>query len=180
MTLTVNTELVLRNYTDEDAGELFAAVQENRAHLRPWLMWVDSTQRVEHSLEYIRVARQAQYDQQSISFGVFRNGRLVGGLSMHHWERELKKAQIGYWLAQAEQGRGTMHYCVDTLLEYLFGQLQLNKVELHYLQTNLRSAGVARKLGFKVEGILRDSSIIHGALQDLVVSGLLKREWQKK
>lgn len=161
---------------EEDAAELFATVQANRAHLRPWLIWVDGTLKEEHSLEYIRAAKQEQNDQQSMAFGIFSNNRLVGGLGMHQWDRRLKKAQMGYWLAKAEEGKGILSLCAGVFLDYLFDKLQLNKVELHYLVSNVRSSAVAARLGFKVEGILRDSFLMNGSFHDLVVAGLLQRE----
>lgn len=176
MTIKIDDELLLRNYKEEDAPALYAAVEANRAHLRPWLLWVDGTQKEEHSLEYIRAARQEQEDQQSIAMGIFRGETLIGGLGMHQWDRRLRKAQLGYWLVKEEEGRGVMTRCAGAFLDYLFGQLDMNKIELHYLPGNSRSAATAQRLGFRVEGMLRDSFYINGALQDLVIAGLLKRE----
>lgn len=176
--IQISETLLLRNYQDEDATVLFQTVNENRAHLRPWLKWVDGTQKEEHSLEYIRAARQEQYDQQSIAFGIFKHGQLIGGLGMHQWDQKLRKAQMGYWLVKAAEGKGLLSQCAGVFLDYLFDQLQLNKVELHYLPANTRSDAVGRRLGFSVEGILRDSFLMNGTLQDLVVAGLLKRERQ--
>lgn len=175
--IVVDNEIILRNYREEDAPGLFATVEANRAHLRQWLIWVDGTLKEEHSLEYIRAARQEQYDQQSLAFGIFRNDRLIGGLGMHQWDQRLRKAQIGYWLVKEEEGRGVLSRCAEIFIGYLFRQLQLNKIELHHLPDNVRSAAVARRLGFTVEGIWRDSFLIHGRLQPVVVNGLLRREW---
>lgn len=176
--ISVNNETVLRNYEEADAPELFAMVQQNRAHLRQWLIWVDSTLKEEHSLEYIRAARQEQYDQQSLAFGIFKRGRLVGGIGMHQWDQRLRKAQIGYWLIKTEEGKGVLSECAGVFIGYLFGQIQLNKIELHHLPDNVRSAAVARRLGFTVEGVLRDSFLINGRLQHMVINGLLRREWK--
>ena len=174
--IQVSEVLILRNYVEEDAAELFATVNENRAHLRPWLLWVDGTQKEENSLEYIRAARQEQYDQQSIAFGIFKNGKLIGGIGMHLWDQRLRKAQMGYWIVKAEEGKGLLSLCAKVFLDYLFDQLQLNKVELHYLPGNNRSGAVAERLGFTVEGVMRDSFLMNGAFHDLVIAGLLKRE----
>ncbi len=175
--LLVNDDIILKNFTEENAAELFAVVNNNRAHLRPWLVWVDATLREEHSLEFIRNARQEQYDQQSISFGIFKKGKIIGGIGMHQWDRPLRKAQIGYWLIQEEEGKGILYQSAKVFIQYLFDQLQLNKIELHHLPSNTRSAAVAKRLGFILEGIIRDSFLINGSLQPLVVNGLLRKEW---
>jgi len=175
--IRVSDEIYLRNYEEEDAPALFALVEQNRAHLRPWLVWVDATIKEAHSLEYIRAARQEQYDQQSIAYGIFWQEQLVGGIGMHQWDHRLRKAQIGYWLSKEAEGKGILQESARAFISYLFRQLQLNKIELHHLPGNVRSAAVARRLGFKIEGILRDSFLMNGQLQDLVVNGLLHREW---
>lgn len=176
--LAVSEDIILRNYQEKDAPILFTVIDSNRQHLRPWLIWVDGTLKEEHSLEYIRAARQEQYDQKSMALGIFKNERLIGGMGMHQWDQQLKKAQIGYWLIKEAEGKGILHQCATTMLHYLFGQLQLNKIELHHLPGNVRSAAVARRLHFKVEGILRDSFLMNGKLNDLVINGLLRKEWQ--
>jgi ribosomal-protein-serine acetyltransferase len=176
--LAVSEDIILRNYQEEDAPVLFTVIDVNRQHLRPWLIWVDGTLKEEHSLEYIRAARQEQYDQKSMALGIFKNERLIGGMGMHQWDQQLKKAQIGYWLIKEAEGKGILNQCATTMLHYLFGQLQLNKIELHHLPGNVRSAAVARRLHFKVEGILRDSFLMNGKLNDLVINGLLRKEWQ--
>jgi ribosomal-protein-serine acetyltransferase len=176
--LAVSEDIILRNYHEEDAPLLFSIIDANRQHLRPWLLWVDGTLKEEHSLEYIRAARQEQYDQKSMALGIFKHAKLIGGVGMHDWDQRLKKAQIGYWLIQEEEGRGTLSRCAATMIGYLFDQLQLNKIELHHLPGNVRSAAVARRLHFTVEGVLRDSFLMHGKFNDLVINGLLRREWQ--
>lgn len=177
--LAVTDEIILRNYREEDAPELFTTVDANRQHLRQWLIWVDGTLKEEHSLEYIRVARQEQYDQLSIAFGIFKKDKLIGGMGMHQWDQRLRKAQLGYWLVKDEEGKGIINKSAMVLIRYLFEHLQLNKIELHHLLGNIRSAAVARRLNFTVEGIWRDSFLMNGRLNDLVVNGLLRREWQQ-
>lgn len=173
----VTESLLLRNYQEEDAPELFTTVDRNRLHLRPWLVWVDATLKEAHALEYIKAARQEQHDQRSLAFGIFKDGVLTGGIGMHEWDQRLRKAQIGYWLTKEEEGKGTLSRCAAAFIDYLFRQLQLNKVELHHLPGNERSAAVARRLGFTVEGVWRDSFLLNGNFQSLVINGLLRREW---
>ena len=52
----------------------------------------------------------------------------------------------------------------------------MNKIEIHFVRTNERSAKIAERLGFKIEGIIRQSTIRNGMPEDVVVAGLLKSE----
>lgn len=42
---------------------------------------------------------------------------------------------------------------------------------------NKRSSALAERLGFKIEGVIRQSYFMNGRLEDLVITGLLKTEW---
>ena len=66
------------------------------------------------------------------------------------------------------------------LLQYLFNIVVLNKVEIRFVPANKRSAMVAEKLAFRTEGIIRQAVVRNGMLEDLVVTGLLKAEWQQR
>lgn len=175
--LTVTPEIELKNYSEAHAEELFALIHLNRSYLRQWITWVDRTQKVEHSLDFIRSGLQDQHDQKGLFLGIFKHDKLIGGIGMHAWNHEVKKAEIGYWLSKEETGKGILHQSAKVFIAFLFEKLLLNKIELHYFPANEKSAAVAKRLGFKVEGWLREHTLFNGQLQDIVVTGLLRREW---
>lgn len=179
LSLTVNDTLMLRTYLVDDAAEHFLLVQENRKHLRPWLRWVDGHTKEDHSLEYIRYTHQQQDYQQGIILGIFEEGKLIGEVGMHYWEQELKKAQIGYWIAATHQGKNIIQQSLQRFFHHIFDTLHLNKLEIRFVVANTRSGKVAELLGCKVEGVLRASYFINGKLEDLVVTGILKQEFTK-
>lgn len=169
--------MLLRTYKPEDAAALFAVIDTNRSHLRPWLPWVDSTLREEHSLLFIEHALSQLHHQEGLAMGIFYNSELIGGIGMHQWDHKLRKAQVGYWISTRYQGRGIMVRCLQAFLDYLFENLSLNKVEIQFIAANHRSASLAAKLGASVEGVLRESCLVSGRLEDLIVTGILCREW---
>lgn len=174
--LTVPGDIVLRTYDPEDAAALFHTIEANRAHLRRWLTWVDSTRQEAHSLSFILNARQQQQEQRSLALGIFRQGQLIGGIGMQDWDHSLRKASIGFWLSKTAEGQGIIQQCAPVFIRFLFENLDLNKVEIHYLPGNSRSAKAALQLGFRTEGLLRDSFLMHGSYHDLVITGLLRRD----
>ncbi len=177
LTLTVSDDLALRSYQPEDAAGLFCIIDANRSHLRPWLSWVDAARNQAHSLSFIHDCAQEQREQRGLALGIFRQGQLIGTIGMHDWNHDLRKASIGYWLIKAEEGKGIVQQCARRFIRFLFESLDLNKLEIHHLPGNTRSAKVAGALGFRTEGILRDSLLLHGSYQDRVITGLLRREW---
>lgn len=177
--INISPELTLRSFDRADAAELFAVVDQNRAYLRPWLSWVDATLKPEHSLAFIEDSLRQAEEQQGIVLGIFLEGKIIGSIGMYQWQQTLRKAQIGYWIAREQQGKGVMTQCLRPFIHFLFHQLGLNKIEIHFLPTNARSAVIAQKFYAKIEGILRDSYLSNGKLCDLVIAGILKSEWEQ-
>ena len=88
-------------------------------------------------------------------------------------------AEVGYWLDADFEGRGLATRAVTAVLDHAFGPLGLNRVELQTTTNNRRSRSVAQRLGFTQEGVLREAAAFPGARRDVVVHGLLAREWHK-
>lgn len=178
VSVLIDNDILLRSYTVEDAAILFEAVEASRQHLRPWLSWVDVTTRPDHSLQYIHQCMQWQDDQQALVLGIFKGTQIIGEVGLHHWDQKLRKGQLGYWISKEYQGKSITYRCLVRFIDFLFSKVSLNKVEVSFMPQNARSARVAERLGCKVEGVLRQSYLKDGKLEDLVVTGLLKSEWQ--
>ncbi len=177
VTITVNEHIQLRSYTADDAPMLFAAVNNSRQHLIQWLEWVRHTTKEEHSLRYIKDAQHEAQMQQSLSMGIFYDDTIIGGIGMHEWSHPVKKAQIGYWITKDYEGKGIVTQCLKHFAQFLFDKVGLNKIEIHFLATNARSAKVAERLGGKIEGVIRQSVLRNGVPEDVAIAGILKSEW---
>jgi ribosomal-protein-serine acetyltransferase len=177
--LIIDEHLLLRTYKTEDAENLFHAVNNSRAHLRPWLDWVNKTTRPEHSLRFIQDSLHDIHTQQSMAMGIFHSGNLIGGIGMHKWDQDLKIAQAGYWLTKEYERKGIITQSLIKFIDYLFDHLGLNKIEIRFVVGNKRSAKVAERLNCKVEGIIRQSFMLNGKPEDLVITGLLRNEWKQ-
>lgn len=178
VSILIDNEILLRSFTIEDAEQLFEAVAGSRQHLRPWLTWVDATTKQEHSLQFIQQTLNWQNNQEGLVLGIFLNRKIIGEVGLHHWDHKLKKGQIGYWINKEHEGTGLMYKCLQRFVDFLFSKLSLNKVEICFMPHNTRSAKMAERLGFRIEGVLRQSFLKDGKLEDLVVTGILKGEWQ--
>ncbi len=175
--ITVSNEIILRSWEVDDAAALFRAVDKSRQHLGPWLNWVSQTTKPEHSLQFIKQSIQAIENQESLALGIFYDGIVVGGLGMHDWNHAVKKAQIGYWIMKEYEGRGIVVRSLQQFVRFLFEKTAIQKIEIHFSPANQRSAMVAERLGSKMEGIIRQSAVRNGNIEDLIITGILKSEW---
>lgn len=170
--------LWLRLLERHHAEALFALTDRNRDHLWPWLPWVDRVREVADSLAFIkegleRFARGAGYE-----LGIWMEESLIGVLGVHEIDFANASTSIGYWLDAGHQGRGIMTRAVATVLDDLFFIRGLHRVEIRVAPENLRSRAIPERLGFRMEGILREAGRYGGRWGDLVVYAILNREWE--
>lgn len=167
----------LRLLEERHAPEVFALVNQDRAYLRQWLPWVDSTLTEDDSLAFIRAAREQLAASDAVTAGIWNQSSFAGVVGTHRIHRLFRKAEIGYWLGESFQGKGVMTDCCRAMISHLFEDLDLHRVEIHCATGNAKSAAIARRLGFKLEGTLRDGDFAAGKFHDLHVFGMLKEEW---
>ncbi|WP_376791923.1 GNAT family N-acetyltransferase [Thermoflexus sp.] len=170
--------LWLRLLERHHAESLFALTDRNRDHLRPWLPWVDRVRDVVDSLAFIeeglmRFARGSGYE-----LGIWREGALIGVIGVHGIDRANASTSIGYWLDAGHQGRGIMTRAVTAVLDDLFLDRGLHRVEIRVAPENHRSRAIPERLGFRMEGVLREAERHSDRWGDLVVYAILDREWK--
>ena len=85
--------------------------------------------------------------------------------------------EIGWRLAREHWGHGYATEAARALLRWAFDTLDLNRVQAEADTRNVASARVLEKLGFVLEGTLREDCVVNGDVSDSWVFGLLSREW---
>jgi ribosomal-protein-serine acetyltransferase len=167
----------LRLFEESDAGALFALVDANRGHLEPWLPWVPATRGPEDTLEFIRLTRRQVADNDGLQAAIVRDGAIAGVIGFHRIDWPNRATSIGYWLAAAEQGRGTMTEAVRALVDHAFGAWGLHRVEIAAAVDNARSRAIPERLGFREEGVRREAERHGERYLDVVVYAMLAGDW---
>lgn len=173
--------LRLRGYRAGDGELLFAVAQANRAHLQRY--------EAENSLLKPSDARAAEALVQEI-IAAGRRGEyvLLGGFAEASREfvlqvyvgvvnRALPEFEVGYFVDAAHEGQGYVSEALRAVLRWLFDDLQAHRVSLRCSDTNLRSARVAERCGFTLEGHLRETRrAADGTFSGDYLFGLLRSE----
>ncbi|QIY78383.1 GNAT family N-acetyltransferase [Chromobacterium violaceum] len=108
------------------------------------------------------------------------DGEIAGICSLHGINAAHRYARLGYWLADSHVGRGVMSRALALLMRYAFEELGLHRLELGCAPENLRSCRVAERLGFRLEGELRDAQFLNGRFWNMRCYGLLADEWKNR
>ena len=145
-------------------------------HLSEFMPWA-AGQTLENTRAFIESTRARLLTNNGFECAIVRDGRIVGMVGYHfvHWDN--RSTSMGYWLAAAEQGRGTMTAAVRALVDHAFGAWNLNRVEIEAAVENDRSRALVRRLGFREEGIRRQVERVGDRFLDHVVHSMLASEW---
>ena len=113
-------------------------------------------------------------------WGIAQNadGRIVGTCTLFRLEPTHRRAEVGFALARASWGRGLASEALTTALRFAFESLHLHRVEADADPRNERSLRLLERHGFRREGHLRERYHVSGEVQDAVILGLLRSEWQ--
>ncbi|HKH49149.1 MAG TPA: GNAT family protein, partial [Thermoanaerobaculia bacterium] len=96
-------------------------------------------------------------------------------LVVSNWEHGL--AEVGYALSTAYQGRGIMTDSLQVLLDDLFHNTLLERIEARCAVENYGSQRVLEKNNFLREGRLKGYFKLRGRRVDNYVYGLLREDW---
>ena len=138
-------EIVLREWTEDDAPALGAAIAESIEHLRPWLPWVAG----EPIGEAARRAwiREGHAGSDRV-YGIWIEGEIAGGCGFH--DRVGPGAmEIGYWVHPRFLRRGVATAAVRRLCEIAFADPAIERLEIHHDRANAASGRVAAAAGFE-------------------------------
>jgi ribosomal-protein-serine acetyltransferase len=145
----------LRAFAESDLDELHALVERNRESLARWLSWAQQPG-PESARGHIARALIAEREGCRVERAIILDGALVGDVGLYV-DRDNAVGAIGYWLDLHHRGRGVMTAAVSALARHGFDELQLHRVEIRTDVLNRPSRAIAERLGFRLEGVLRES-----------------------
>lgn len=180
-----------QNYTLEDERVLLRPLEAtDYDHLLPFALhepeiWTYSQVPAsgEKGLrDYITAALEGRAAQKECPFIVFdkRAQAYAGSTRFYDIQPFNKATQLGYtWYGSAFQRTGLNRHCKFLLLDFAFGVMGMERVELRADNDNTRSITAMKAIGCTVEGVLRSNGVkATGDRRDSIVLSILKPEWE--
>jgi ribosomal-protein-serine acetyltransferase len=175
----INNDIQLKILENRHAKDLYILSDKNRVYLREWLPWVDGTTSEEHTMGFIQFSLKQFADNNGFNLGIFYKDRIAGCIGLHSIDWGNRKTTIGYWLGEEYQGNGIMTSACKTLINYIFNDLSLNRVEIRAAVSNSKSRAIPERLKFVNEGTVRQAEWIYDHYVDHVIYGMLKEDWKE-
>ncbi|PSM43114.1 RimJ/RimL family protein N-acetyltransferase [Streptomyces dioscori] len=153
----------IRFFTYEDGGEFTARVRESKALHQPWLFPPATP------VAYASYAGRLIDDPSKAGFFVCEKdgGGIAGFVNINNIvEGAFLCGALGYGAFAHAAGRGLMSEGLDLVVRYAFGTLGLHRLEINVQPDNAASIALARRCGFRLEGLSPDFLFIDGAWRD--------------
>jgi ribosomal-protein-alanine N-acetyltransferase len=171
--------LTLRPVEETDADDLFTLMSD--AHvLRYWdsSPWTDP----ERARAFVARSHRMAEEDSGARLVVERaaDGAFLGWITFTSWDPDLHSAELGYVLTRQAWGHGYATEAARAVLTWAYDALPLNRVQSEADTRNPASARVLEKLGFVLEGTLREDCVVDGVVSDSWVYGLLRRDWERQ
>jgi|GEM_PF-636855 len=153
----VDEQIELRQLRSDEAGKIFALVDDNREYLAEWLDWVLDTKTPEDSQAFISDITDKRAKGLQYGYGVFVDGELSGHISiMHVSESDPKRPEIGYWIASNVSGKSITAKGAQAVTDLGLQDLGLDSIIIRAAEQNIGSNKVAEKLGYTLIGKEQD------------------------
>jgi RimJ/RimL family protein N-acetyltransferase len=106
------------------------------------------------------------------------DGKPIGTIQLYDFSHIDKTCKLGIRIGdKSHWGKAYGEDAVNTILEYAFMQLDINRVSLRVYEYNERAARCYLKCGFENEGRSRKSALIDGKYYDEILMGILKSDF---
>lgn len=184
--ISVETEIItdrlrLRAYQEPDSEVFLNLIQENQTRLAPsFPSRVRITNRYEEALRLIKRFRVDWQLGQVYAFGIWHKEQnmYMGDISLKNFDHSIPKAEIGYYLASAMEGRGYGTEALRAIINFAFNQLAVNKLYIRCSLQNNRSFALAERCGFRREGLIRQDFRDHTRqLIDVYYYGITRSDY---
>ena len=174
--LEIEGHLELRVLAPRHARRLHRLIAANRASLAAWLPWADGGVALRDVRRYIAEQHHLSVTGGGLAAGIWEAGELCGVVALHHIDWADLLAELGYWVDTHHRGAGLATRAAGRVAKHAFDSLGLHRLEIRCAAGNQASRTVAERLGFALEGTLRDARRLGDGFHDEVIYGLLAGE----
>jgi RimJ/RimL family protein N-acetyltransferase len=178
--VSLTTSAELRPLEPWMAEEFLSHLDRAREHIVPWV----SPAFVATDLASARAVLRRYADRWAQDaggiWGIWLEGRLVGGVMFVSFDAALGVCEAGCWLEPSAEGRGLVTRGVGRIVDWAVRERGIQRVEWRTNADNARSINVAKRLGMSRDGTLRQLYPGRAGRIDIEVWSVLAREWRAR
>lgn len=165
--------------------------QNDYPHIRKWvndrktgeylstIFWFPQTEA--DTTDFLNRAMHASPNGAYFVVADIKDESYIGQLDMFSINWKTRVGEIGMVIgSEDKRGKGNGSEALGLMLDYAFGVLGLERVQLEVYANNKRAIRCYEKAGFVHEGTRRHATIVNGKHADVNMMGVLREDWEKK
>lgn len=183
MTIIKTKRLILREIEKKDVRDIYLGMSDKDVSF--YMFSIPYPYKLKDAEAFVKktIAERSNKRRKSINLVVelIPENRVIGGAGLHEIDYDRKLCSIGYWLNKKYWRQGYGAEGVKALIDFAFKKLKMERITLTCNAKNLGSQGIAKKLGFKLEGRMRKAHVppTSKKREDKMIYGLLREEWKR-
>ena len=105
-------------------------------------------------------------------------GQPIGSISVVRQNVSVEEAEIGYCIGKAWWGMGIMTEALSGVMDFLFREVGMNRIEARHDVANSGSGCVMKKCGMHYEGTARQAGWNNQGICDICTYAILREQWE--
>lgn len=121
-------------------------------------------------------------DKNQIFLGIYLKDSvsIIGVIRLKYIDWISRNAELGIYIGEDKyRGRGLGKEALKLLLNYAFQEINLHKISLTVLGSNINAIKLYSSCGFTKEGLLKEQFWVNGKYENVFLMGLLRNEYKK-
>lgn len=130
------------------------------------------------ALDHIEVIRTTKEKEEGINWGISEKGKdqLIGIIGLYRINKPSFRAEVGYILNPAYQGKGIISEALEKILEYAFEVCNFHSITAIIDPRNSASEKVLQRANFQKEAHFKEDFYFNGEFLDSVHYSILNKK----
>jgi RimJ/RimL family protein N-acetyltransferase len=143
------------------------SVQASIQELHQWMPWAKLDYSAADAELWCRKSFVEFHARRELQFLMLEGDHHIGSLGAFAFDWDARSCEIGYWLRTDRVGNALMTEAVLAVCDLVVRELKVHRIRIRCDPRNVRSANVARRCGFELDGTMRhDSKDLSGHYRD--------------
>lgn len=171
-------EITLRKIVPSDIDSLFEIYSNEKLFVHSPSMLKKNKETVSNMIGHF----ERDFNKKKwILLGITQNANpdfIVGVAEMFDYDSHANMITIGYRLNDRFWGKGIATKTVKAMIDYLFYDIGINRIQAFVMPENIKSLNVLRRNNFVEEGVIRQGHVWKGqGVVDLTLFSMLRSEY---
>jgi RimJ/RimL family protein N-acetyltransferase len=174
--------LVMRRYSSTDVLSILRLVDRDRDRLiQNFAPMAKSLLNLKDANSFVEEKAEQWNSRKASCYGIWFKGseELIGQLQAKNIVWDVPAAELSYFIGSSSQRQGFAKEAISAILRFAFEQLDFKRIFVRIIPSNKESLLLAKKLGFKYEGLHRNEFRCgFGELHDVNYFSFISDDWR--